>query len=102
MFLDVLKKSLRQSLKIAWILIKIYIPLSVITLLLKHSGFLDYIAPFFSPLLQYMGLPGEAAITLLVGFTNNMYAGIATIYALDLSFLQITILGIVLESVIIL
>lgn len=93
---DILKRSFSQSLKIAWILIKIYIPLSIFTIFLKQTGCLDYIAPYFSPLLKYMGLPGDAAICLLVGFTNNIYAGVATIYALDLSFRQITILGICL------
>jgi hypothetical protein len=67
-----------------------------VTLLLKQLGVLDLIAPIFAPLMSLIGLPGEAAITLLVGFTNTIYAALATVAALDLTARQITILGVVL------
>jgi hypothetical protein len=54
------------------------------------------LAPFFAPVMSLIGLPGEAAITLLVGFTNTIYAALATAAAMDLTARQITILGVVL------
>ena len=92
---EVFTKSLKQSLKVSWMLIKIYIPLSLLTILLKQLGVIDYIAPYFAPLMGAMGLPGEAALTLLIGFTVNIYAALATMSAFDLTFRQVTILAVV-------
>jgi len=92
---EVVTKSLKQSLKVSWMLIKIYIPLSLLTILLKQLGVIDYIAPYFAPLMGAMGLPGEAAITLLIGFTVNVYAALATMSVFDLTFRQVTILAVV-------
>jgi len=91
-FLD----SLKPTLKVSILMLKVFIPLSLITLLLRQLGILDALAPFFAPLMSLMGLPGEAAITLLVGFTNSIYAALATTAAIDLTARQITILGVVL------
>lgn len=93
---EVFVKSVKQSLEVSWMLIKIYIPLSLLTTFLKQFGFLDYIAPFFSPLMKFMGLPGEASVVLIAGFANNIFAALATMSALDLSFRQITILGVII------
>lgn len=93
---DVLSKSIKQSLEVSWLLIKIYIPLSILTFFLKWVGFLDWIAPFFAPVMQLMGLPGETAITLIAGMTNNLFAALATMSAFDLTFRQITILAVVI------
>jgi spore maturation protein SpmB len=89
-------RSLKPTLKISILMLKVFIPLSIITLLLKQLGVLDLLAPVFAPLMSLIGLPGEAAITLLVGFTNTIYASLATVSAIDLTARQITILGVVL------
>lgn len=81
---------------VSWQMIKIYVPLSVLTLVLKETGFLNFISPFLAPLMKIMGLPGEAAISLIAAGTNGIYGGIATMAAFDLSFRQVTILGVVL------
>jgi hypothetical protein len=78
------------------LMLKVFIPLSLATLILKQLGLLDLLAPSFAPLMSLMGLPGEAAITLLVGFTNTIYGALATAAAMDLTARQITILGVVL------
>lgn len=93
---EVFLKSFKQSLRVSWTLIKVYIPLAIATTFLKQIGVLDFIAPFFSPFMKFMGLPGETAITLLVAFTNNIYAGIGTMAAFHLTFRQITILGVMI------
>lgn len=93
---EVFTKSLKQSLKVSWMLIKIYIPLSLLTILLKQAGVIDYVAPQFAPLMGAMGLPGEAAITLFAAFTTNIYGALATMSAFDLTFRQVTILAVVI------
>jgi len=89
-------RALKQTRKISWMILKVYIPVSLLTFWLKDIGALDYIAPFFAPFMKYFGLPGEAAICLIAGFTNFIYAAIGTMAVLDLSPKQITILGIMI------
>jgi len=89
-------RSLKPTFKVSLVMLKVFIPLSLLTLLLRQMGVLEYLAPVFSPLMSLIGLPGEAAITLLVGFTNTIYAALATAAAMDLTARQITILGVVL------
>jgi spore maturation protein SpmB len=92
---DVFLKSSKSSFFVSIMLIKMYIPLSILTIVLKQSGLLDRIAPLFSPLMGLMGLPGDSAIILLSGFMN-LFGGLGAMAAFDLSFRQITILGVVL------
>ena len=93
---NLFSRSMRQSLKVSWMMLQIYVPLSLLTIVLKQWGIIDAIAPFFAPLMRLMGLPGEAALTLVAGFTNSIYAALATMAAFDLTPRQITILGVVL------
>ncbi|MFA5032488.1 MAG: nucleoside recognition domain-containing protein [bacterium] len=93
---EAFQKALKDSLKVSWMLIQVYIPLSLLTIFLKQIGFIDFIAPFFAPMMRLIGLPGETAITLIAGFTNNIYAALGTMAAFDLTPRQVTILGIVI------
>ncbi len=88
--------SLKPTFTVSMLMLKVFIPLSILTVLLKQFGVLDLLAPVFAPLMSIIGLPGEAAITLLVGFTNTIYASLATVSAIELTGRQITILGVVL------
>jgi hypothetical protein len=93
---NALQRSLKPTLKVSLLMLKVFIPLSVATLILRQLGVLDMLAPLFAPFMSLMGLPGEAAIALLVGFTNTIYGALATAAAMELSARQITILGVVL------
>ncbi|MDZ7821340.1 MAG: hypothetical protein U5N26_05745 [Candidatus Marinimicrobia bacterium] len=92
---DIFSKAFRQGLKVSWMLLKIYIPVSIITAVLDRIGFLDLIAPVFEPLMKLIGLPGEAALVLLAAWVNNLFAAIAAASVIDLSIRQITIIAIV-------
>ena len=92
---DVFVKAVKQALKVSWMLLKIYIPVSLLTAFLDQIGFLDYIAPFFEPLMKLLGLPGEAALVLLAAWVNNLFAAIAAASVIDLTFRQITIIAII-------
>lgn len=89
-------RALLQTKKVAWMILKIYVPVSLFTFFLRSTGAIDYIAPLFTPFMRYFGLPGEAAICLLAGYTNFIYAAIATMSVLDLTAKQVTILGIMI------
>ncbi len=89
-------RALPATIKVSKMMLKVFIPLSLLTVFLREMGILAAIAPLFAPLMALLGLPGEAAITLLAGFTNTIYAALATTAALDLTPRQVTILGVVL------
>jgi hypothetical protein len=91
---EVFIKALKQALKVSWLLLKIYIPVSLLTAVLDRAGVLAYIAPFFEPLMKLVGLPGEAALVFLAAWINNLFAAIAAASVLDLSVRQITIIAI--------
>jgi len=89
-------QAFKAAAKVSWLLIKVYVPLSLLSSLLRQVGFFDWLSPYLSPMMQFMGLPGKASITLIASFLGNVYAGIATIPALNLSAREITILGIII------
>ncbi|MGB4132354.1 MAG: nucleoside recognition protein, partial [Tepidanaerobacteraceae bacterium] len=50
-----------------------------------------------APLMRVFGLPGEAAIVLVMGNVVNLYAAIGAMASLDLSIKEISILAIMLS-----
>jgi hypothetical protein len=91
---DVFQKAWKNSIKVSWLIIKIYIPFSILAIILKQTGVLEFIAPFFAPLMKLMGLPGDTAVILLSGFVN-FFGALGALSAFELTFRQITILGVV-------
>ncbi len=89
------RRALQKTLDVSWLIMKIYIPLSILTTLLKQWGVLDFIAPYFYPLMQYFGLPGEASVAFIAAFSNTVFAALATMSALDLTARQVTILAVI-------
>jgi len=90
----------RKGLNTTWQLTKLIIPIYFAVTILKHTPFMPLIAKIFSPILALMGLPGEAALAIVMGVFINIYAGIAVILPLipaaPLSVKQITILATVI------
>ena len=91
---DVFVTAVKEALKVSWMLLKIYIPISFLTAILDQVGFLDLIEPYFEPLMKLVGLPGKAALVFVAAWINNLFAAIAAASVLDLTFRQITIIAI--------
>ncbi|ACX51286.1 nucleoside recognition domain protein [Ammonifex degensii KC4] len=79
-----------------WKLVKVTVPIYVTVTLLKHTPFLSWLASLCSPLMHNFGLPGEAALALVMGNVLNIYAAVGVIASLSLSAREVTILGIML------
>jgi hypothetical protein len=92
---DVFVKAVKQALKVSWMLLKIYIPISFLTAFLDQVGFLDLIEPVFEPFMKLLGLPGDAALVLLAAWVNNLFAAIAAASVIELTFRQLTIIAII-------
>jgi hypothetical protein len=77
-----------------WDLAKVMVPAYGITLVLERIGVIARLAEAARPLMALMGLPGDAAVPLVVGYVLNIYAAVGSMQALHLSPAQITVLAI--------
>jgi|YNPMSStandDraft_1061717.scaffolds.fasta_scaffold01543_9 hypothetical protein len=96
MLKKILNASFHSANDVTWVLLKVYVPLSILASLLRQFGFFDWLSPYLEPMMHIMGLPGKTSITILASFFGNVYAGIATIPAMGLTVREVTILGIVI------
>ena len=76
-----------------WVL-KILVPVSLATTLLHYSGLTSQLGLLLIPLMNPIGLPGEAAVPLLIGLTAGFYPGLAAMSALPFSAAQFNLLAI--------
>ena len=76
-----------------WI-VKITVGVSFAILFPKYFNLLPYFSEFISPLFNYIGLPGEAALAFVSGYFVNVYAAISAAVAVDLDTRAITILSV--------
>lgn len=76
-----------------WVM-RIIIPISFFTALLNWSGVIHQLDPLIQPLMGWMGLPGMAALPLLVGFIAGIYSGIAALVVLPFTKAQMTLIAI--------
>jgi len=95
--INTLKRGLISGINVTWELAKIVVPISFIVTFLKHTPILNIISEVFAPLMSMFGLPGKAAIALVLGNFVNLYAAIGAIVSLSLSVREITILAIMLS-----
>ncbi|MDI3480424.1 MAG: hypothetical protein PWQ97_79 [Tepidanaerobacteraceae bacterium] len=94
---DTLKRGLAAGVDVTWQLAKIIIPIYFIVTFLKHTPALDIVSNLFSPLMRLFGLPGKAAIVLVLGNVVNLYAAIGAMVSLSLSYKELTVLAIMLS-----
>jgi hypothetical protein len=69
------------------------LPVSFFVLLLKSTGLLHYVSKFMNPLMQFLGLPGEASLAYISSIFINPYSAIAVIKTLALTGKQVVILS---------
>ena len=90
------KESLNTSLKTAWIIIKLIIPIYILADVLFYYNILSYVAFIFEPITSILNLPAEAALAIISGMFLNLYAAIAFAAPLGLTAQEWTILAIFL------
>lgn len=92
-----LQRGVRKGLETLFILSKVIVPVYMIVTFIKHTVLIEWIALVFSPLMGVFGLPGEAAIILVLGNVLNIYAAIGAIASISLTMKQITILAVMIS-----
>lgn len=89
-----LGRGARAGLLTFWDLIKMMVPAYFVALLLERLGVISVLADAAAPVMDLLGLPGEAAVPLVVGYVLNIYAAIGAMEALSLSAQQVTVLAV--------
>jgi len=89
-----LKLGAISGLQTFWDLAKVMVPAYGVTLALQQLGVIDRLAGLARPLMSALGLPGDAAVPLVVGYVLNIYAAVGSMQALDLTPQQITVLAV--------
>lgn len=90
---EVLLKGLKSGVRIAWVLIKIVLPVYVLIALLEVTGVMGSIAQWIAPVTDLIGLPGETSALLTSGILLNIYTAIGTIPLFDLTGKQVTLIA---------
>lgn len=94
--LDTFKRGFVNGFKTLWLLSRVLVPVYLLITLIRLTPLIDWISVAFKPIMFLFGLPGEAAIVLVLGNTLNMYAALGAIASLSLTIKQITILAVML------
>ncbi len=92
-----IKNGFLVGLKTTWTLGKFIFPITVIVTILQHTPILGWIVEVITPFMKWIGLPGEAAIPLVLGNFLNLYAAIGAILTLDLTVKEVFILATMLS-----
>lgn len=95
--LTILQKGLKEGLKVTWTLAKIVFPITVIITILQYTPVLPWFIDFIEPFMRLIGLPGEAAMPLVLGNTLNLYAGIGAIVSFDFTVKEVFIMAMMLS-----
>ena len=88
-----LGRGVRSGLETFWGLAKAMVPAYGLALVLERLGVIAALAHVAQPLLSLVGLPGSAAVPLVIGYVLNIYAAVGAMAALHLTPVQITVLG---------
>lgn len=94
---ETLKKGLISGLSTTWALGKIIFPITLLVTILQHTPVLQWVIKAVSPLMNLIGLSGDAAIPLVLGYVLNIYAAIGAILTLDFTVKEVFILAMMLS-----
>lgn len=89
-------EGLKSGVRTTWVLGKVVFPVTVAVSVVRYTPLYDGIITGLSPLMGLIGLPGEAAVPLVLGNLLNLYAAIGAILTMDLSVKEVFILALML------
>ncbi len=91
-----IKSGFWTGVRTTGMLARVIVPVYFIVAILSRYGGLEQIAHFFEPVMHIFGLPGEAALVLVLGNVVNLYAALGAIVAISLTSGQLTVLALML------
>ena len=86
------RKGLLATGKLMLVIVPVFTGMAI----LKYIGVLQIIAAWCRPAMHLFGLPGDAALALVLGNFLNLYSAIGVMASLKLPHAQMTILAVIL------
>lgn len=68
---------------IFWTLVKVMVPVLIAVRIIDLMGWIEVLAQFIEPLMQWLGLPGEMGLVWMSAMLSNIYTGMAVFYQLE-------------------
>lgn len=93
----IVKRGFLHGLHVSWTLGKIVFPVTIFVMILQHTPVLPAIIKWIEPVMNVLGLPGEAAMPLVLANALNLYAGIGAIVSLEFTVKEVFILAIMMS-----
>ena len=95
-FWEIFGRGLKSGLQTTRTLALIIVPVYLVITLLGKTPVLKLIGHFFRPLMELIGLPGEAVMGVVLGNVLNLYAAIGAATPLQLNQKQMTVFALFL------
>lgn len=97
MLIGSVKRGLFVGLKTTWTLGKIIFPVTLLVAVLQYTPVLPWLMDAITPLMRLIGLPGNAAIPLVLGNFLNLYGAIGAILTLHFTVKEVFILAVMMS-----
>lgn len=95
--IGIIKRGFKQGLTLTWTLGKIIFPITLLVTILRFTPVLPWLMDFLAPAMEWIGLPGEAAVPLVIANMLNLYAGIGAIVSFDFSVKEVFIMAVMMS-----
>jgi hypothetical protein len=83
----------KSGLATFWDLAKVMLPAYLAALILERVGAIGALAHVAAPVMHLLGLPGSAAVPLIVAWVLNLYAAVGAMAPLGLTPHEVTVLA---------
>ncbi len=90
-------RGVQSGLATTWMLARIIFPITILVGLLQHTPLMGWLITAITPVMGILGLRGEAAIPLVLGFVLNLYAAIGAMLTMSLTVKEVFILAVMIS-----